>query len=313
MLFRSLGRPAEAADDGRRSLALAWAAGDPTGQARALVNLSSAAYAAGDTEEAARLAWQAEQIPAEVPGSIARAARNILTMALTELGDLAAAERICAAGLAGSREVGDLWSLARLLTQLAVLDVRADRTVDAASHLREALQAAWRTGGLSEVLGALDGCGHLCAATGRPAEAVTAWAAHAALARREGHADRPPAARRRRESIAAVTRTLKTTEVSAAEARGAAMNLATAVEFGLMLTAVAEPPPARESPALGNLSGRERELVTLVAQGHTDTQIAAQLYISVSTVRSHLDRIRDKTGCRKRADLTRLALGAGLV
>ena len=41
--------------------------------------------------------------------------------------------------------------------------------------------------------------------------------------------------------------------------------------------------------------------------------IAAQLYITVRTVTSHLDRVRDKTGCRRRADLTRLALGAGLV
>jgi DNA-binding CsgD family transcriptional regulator len=47
--------------------------------------------------------------------------------------------------------------------------------------------------------------------------------------------------------------------------------------------------------------------------GDTDAQIAAQLYISVRTVSSHLDRIRDKTGCRRRADLTRLALSAGLV
>ena len=61
------------------------------------------------------------------------------------------------------------------------------------------------------------------------------------------------------------------------------------------------------------LSARERELVALVARGHTDAQIAAQLYISIHTVRSHLDRIRDKTGCRRRADLTRLALAAGLV
>ncbi len=51
----------------------------------------------------------------------------------------------------------------------------------------------------------------------------------------------------------------------------------------------------------------------LVAEGRTDAQIAAQLFISVSTVRSHLDRIRDKTGCRRRADLTRMALQAGLV
>jgi DNA-binding CsgD family transcriptional regulator len=65
--------------------------------------------------------------------------------------------------------------------------------------------------------------------------------------------------------------------------------------------------------AKGQLSPREQELVTLVARGHTDAQIAGQLYISVRTVRSHLDRIRDKTGCRRRADLTRLALQAGLV
>jgi DNA-binding NarL/FixJ family response regulator len=66
-------------------------------------------------------------------------------------------------------------------------------------------------------------------------------------------------------------------------------------------------------PVPGKLSARERELVTLVAQGRTNAQIAAQLYISVRTVCSHLDRIRDKTGCRRRADLTRLALSEGLV
>jgi DNA-binding CsgD family transcriptional regulator len=66
-------------------------------------------------------------------------------------------------------------------------------------------------------------------------------------------------------------------------------------------------------PGVARLSPRERELMTLVAQGRTDAQIAAQLYITVRTVSSHLDRIRDKTGCRRRADLTRLALGAGLV
>jgi DNA-binding CsgD family transcriptional regulator len=79
-----------------------------------------------------------------------------------------------------------------------------------------------------------------------------------------------------------------------------------------MLTAPA-PPPAAAGPGLGTLSARERELVTLVAQGRTDVQIAGQLYISIRTVRSHLDRIRDKTGCRRRADLTRLALAEGLV
>jgi DNA-binding CsgD family transcriptional regulator len=98
----------------------------------------------------------------------------------------------------------------------------------------------------------------------------------------------------------------------AAEERGTAMTLPIAIEFATLQ--VAED-PQKPSPAAGQppLSARERELVTLVAQGRTDTQIAAQLYISVRTVRTHLDRIRDKTGCRRRADLTRLALQAHLV
>jgi DNA-binding CsgD family transcriptional regulator len=89
------------------------------------------------------------------------------------------------------------------------------------------------------------------------------------------------------------------------------MSMDTAAEYALMLTAPGPPPSAASGP--GQLSARERELVTLVARGRTDAQIAAQLYISVRTVGSHLDRIRDKTGCRRRADLTRLALSAGLV
>jgi DNA-binding CsgD family transcriptional regulator len=89
------------------------------------------------------------------------------------------------------------------------------------------------------------------------------------------------------------------------------MSLATAAEYALLLTAPGL--QLQEPPGLAGLSARERELVTLVAQGHTNAQIAAQLFISVRTVGSHLDRIRDKTGARRRADLTRLALAAGLV
>jgi len=83
--------------------------------------------------------------------------------------------------------------------------------------------------------------------------------------------------------------------------------------FGAGLAARVPAYLAPAPPGPETLTARERELVALVAQGRTDAQIAAQLYISISTVRTHLDRIRDKTGARRRADLTRLALAAGLV
>jgi DNA-binding CsgD family transcriptional regulator len=62
----------------------------------------------------------------------------------------------------------------------------------------------------------------------------------------------------------------------------------------------------------GNITARERELLGLIAGGATDRQIADELFISIRTVRSHLDRISEKTGIRRRADLTRLALQLGL-
>jgi pSer/pThr/pTyr-binding forkhead associated (FHA) protein/DNA-binding CsgD family transcriptional regulator len=62
----------------------------------------------------------------------------------------------------------------------------------------------------------------------------------------------------------------------------------------------------------GNITPRERELLGMIAGGATDRQIADELFISIRTVRSHLDRISEKTGIRRRADLTRLALQLGL-
>ena len=258
-----------------------------------------------------QLARQAEQIPADIPGWIARLCSYVLTDVLTEAGDLAAAERICAAGLARSRDAGDLQNLAGLLTQMAILDLQAGRVEDAAAHLREALQIAVRTGGWAELLNGLDCCGYLCAATGRRAEAVTVWAAYAALVAARGvHGCARGCAPPGRNRCARPGRRSEPARARAAEERGAAMSLDTAAEYALMLTAPGPPQP-RRAPGPGKLSARERELVTLVAQGRTDAQIAAQLYISIRTVRSHLDRIRDKTGCRRRADLTRLALSTG--
>jgi DNA-binding NarL/FixJ family response regulator len=60
------------------------------------------------------------------------------------------------------------------------------------------------------------------------------------------------------------------------------------------------------------LSARELEVLTLLARGLTDREIAERLFISASTVRSHLDRIGEKTGLRRRAALTRLAIGMGI-
>jgi predicted ATPase/DNA-binding CsgD family transcriptional regulator len=307
----NLGRVPEAAAAGRRALAMARELGYPFGQVLATTCLVIAASYAGDLDDAARLARQGSQIP-DVPRGAARVCGYLLALVLAETDDLAAAERVGAATLAQAQDAGDLFTLNAVLPVMADLDLRAGRAADAAAHLREAGQLAMRTGAWLMVLNVLEGCGHLCAATGRPADAVTAWAACDALGQQGGFPLSDREARRREDALGEAGRVLGPDGARAAGQRGAAMSMATAAEYALMLTA----PESLQPPApagSGKLSARERDLVTLVARGRTDAEIAAQLYISIRTVRSHLDRIRDKTGCRRRADLTRLALAEGLV
>ena len=250
-----------------------------------------------------------------MPGWAVLAGSPVMIAALIEAGDLAAAESACAAALARCRDTGDAFALPFLLMLMADLDGQAGRFQDAAAHLREGLQIAVRAGDLWDVVGnGLWYCGLLCTATGRHAEAATLWAAQDVHTRQQELSGQTPAeARRREEALRKIRQALGPGRARAAEERGAAMSLDTATEYALLLTAPAAPPAAATGTGLGRLSARERELVTLVAQGRTNAQIAAQLYISVRTVGSHLDRIRDKTGCRRRADLTRLALSARLV
>jgi len=307
----NMGLPAEGAEDGRRSLAMARELGYPAGEAIALGMLAIAAWNDGDAGRAVQLIRQQEQITADLSGSILRGGSTVMTAALAGTGDLAAARTACAAALARCQDAGDLDNQPALLATMADLDLQAGRTHDAAAHLREALQIALRTGNWFDVRNGLWSCGLLCAATGRHAETVTVWAALASSYRDQAFTLTPSEARRQDQALSRARRALGPARARAAQQRGAAMTMATAADYALMLSAPG--PPGAAAPQPGQLSARERELIILVAQGRTDAQIAAQLYISIRTVRSHLDRIRDKTGCRRRADLTRLALTTELV
>ena len=56
------------------------------------------------------------------------------------------------------------------------------------------------------------------------------------------------------------------------------------------------------------LQGRELDVLRLVVQGKTDNEIGKELFISPRTVQNHLTRIREKTGLKRRSELTRWAV-----
>ncbi|MFI7639197.1 response regulator [Nonomuraea sp. NPDC049400] len=72
----------------------------------------------------------------------------------------------------------------------------------------------------------------------------------------------------------------------------------------------------RTSPVptkLGGLTEREREILVLIARGRSNTEIAAELSVSPSTVKNHVTSLFAKIGARDRAQAVIVAYEAGLI
>jgi len=81
---------------------------------------------------------------------------------------------------------------------------------------------------------------------------------------------------------------------------------------GASVSAPVETAKPEKSP-LETLSAREREVLVLVAQGHTNQAVADRLSLSVKTIESYRARLMAKLGLQNRAHLTQFAIEMGLL
>jgi two-component system, NarL family, response regulator NreC len=97
-------------------------------------------------------------------------------------------------------------------------------------------------------------------------------------------------------------------ELVTAVARAAAGETYLNPHVGALLAAFVEVPPDEDG-----LSDREHEVLRLLALGHTNAEIADQLFLSRRTVESHRANLQRKLGLSTRAELTRHVLDHGLL
>ena len=82
---------------------------------------------------------------------------------------------------------------------------------------------------------------------------------------------------------------------------------------GMLQRVLTEETVADTAPPVSVLSERERQVLELVAMGHTHKEIAKNLCVSVKTVETYRLRLSEKLGLRSRAELVRYALSLGLL
>lgn len=81
----------------------------------------------------------------------------------------------------------------------------------------------------------------------------------------------------------------------------------------LIQMAKLEPVDAGLDEALDGLTEREGEVLTLIAEGLTNQEIASKLFISIKTVQTHRAHIMEKLNLHDRTELVRYAIRKGLI
>ena len=90
--------------------------------------------------------------------------------------------------------------------------------------------------------------------------------------------------------------------------------LAPSVTRRLIESFARRPPEAAPSPArLASLTARERDILLLLARGHTNAEIAAGLVVSEATVKTHIGHLLAKLGLRDRVQAVIVAYETGVV
>ena len=303
------GRTGDAADRVNEALAVAQAAGDGWNEGYGLGTRAALAALAGQLREAEQLASASVAVMRRIDHQWGAA------RALLGLGDLARlrghpgeAHSRYVEALPILQEVGARPEIARCLAGLGRVAMDLGAPGQARQHLAGSLRLSQATGARIGVARGLEAFAALAVHEHRPELAVQLIAADSALRETAGL---PPLPGARAERYLAPARRLGAAAVGRLWARGLALTSEDAVALALETE-----PPADASPALSvvqtyevaaappsSLTRREQQIAALIAAGHSNKDIAADLSISPTTAARHVANILAKLGFRSRTQI----------
>ena len=226
-------------------------------------------------------------------------------------GEMERADALHGEALELFRRMRDVLGMGHCLNNLGLGAVIQGDYEKAQRVLQENLRMAQKSDYKLAILYSLFGLGHVAASREQPARAARLWGAAEGVEEAFGIRLTPLAhtSTNYEDHLAAARAGLNDEEAfSAAWSEGRTMTPEQAIEYAL------EPSPATPQPNnTAQLSAREVEVLTLVAQGLTDSQVAERLYLSPRTVGQHLRSIYRKLGVPSRAAAAKAAVERSLI
>jgi predicted ATPase/DNA-binding CsgD family transcriptional regulator len=297
------------------SMSLFEELGDRPGVATSLFFLGHLTMHGGDHERVKALGRDAEALRHELEDRQAIAhLLNLLGAAALCEGDHGQAITFLRGSLALNRELGNSWSACICLTFLGVIALEQEDPERAVGHYEENMHLLQGLGDKTGIAYCLRGMACAASLRGDPSRAARLWGTSETVSRDIGLPLSPfDRAHPDYENLVNTVRPrLGEAAWETTVAEGRAVTAEEAVEYALSAED-ATPVSHQDTRTSSLLSAREAEILTLVAEGLTNPQVAKRLYLSPRTVGQHLRSIYRKFGVSSRAAAAREAAERDLI